>query len=77
MINNLSSVNRYSKVRVTSSKIDAVLTQLTLSYTSILIHHLIFAGIEISTDHSAKDHLNLISFRVTDLMRSKIQCKEQ
>jgi len=58
-----------------ASKINAVLIQLTLDYLSILIHHLLIAGQNLNTDKVTKDHLNLVSFRVTDLMRSKIQCK--
>ena len=49
MLNNLSSVNRYGNTRTASSKINAVLTELTLKYVSKLIHHLIKAGIGIKT----------------------------
>ena len=46
----VSSVNRFTETRTVSSKINAVLTSLMLSYTHLLIHHLLKAGRQISTD---------------------------
>jgi hypothetical protein len=71
-----SSVNRYSETRTASSKINAVLTSLMLNYTNALIHHLLKAGEAIKTDPQNPHHINLVSFRVSDLMRSKLQCSE-
>ena len=39
-----SSVARFNETRVLSSQVNAVLTKLILSYTNILIHHLLKAG---------------------------------
>jgi hypothetical protein len=71
-----SSVNRYSSTRTTSSKMNAVLTSLMLKYTNALIYHLLKAGEAIQTDPHNIHHINLVSFRVSDLMRSKLQCSE-
>ena len=75
----VSSVARFTETRVASSKINAVLTSLMLNYTNILIHHLIKAGERILTRTSlsvAYASINLVVFRVSDLMRSKLQCSE-
>jgi hypothetical protein len=71
----VSSVSRYSETRTVSSKINAVLTSLMLNYTNLLIHHLLKAGRMILTE-SGYQNINLIIFRVSDLMRSKFQCTE-
>jgi hypothetical protein len=71
----VSSVSRYTETRTVSSKINAVLTSLMLDYTNTLIHHLLKAGQKISTDKGYQN-LNLVSFRVSDLLRSKLQCSE-
>jgi hypothetical protein len=47
-----------------------------LNYTNALIHHLLKAGEAIKTDPQHPHHINLVSFRVSDLMRSKLQCSE-
>jgi hypothetical protein len=70
-----SSVNRYTSTRTVSSKINTVLTSLMLNYTNILIHHLLRAGQQIYTDEKYQN-INLVVFRVGDLMRSKLQCSE-
>lgn len=70
-----SSILRYASTRETSSKIKSVLTSLMLTYTNILIHHLLRAGHQIWTDKFYQN-LNLINFKVSDLMRSKIECTE-
>lgn len=44
-------------------------------YINILIHHLIKAGYNIR-DGTEHYNINLIIFRVNDLMRSKLQCTE-
>lgn len=67
-----SHVCRYTDTRIASSKINAVLTSHMLKYTSILIHHLLKAGREIMTNRK-EQNINLIVFRVSDLLRSKIQ----
>ena len=73
-------VKRYSETRRASSKVNAVLTSLMLDYANILIHHLLKAGKNIMSDepiHGSSHHnLNLIVFRISDLMRSKLQCTE-
>ena len=68
-----SSVFRYASTRTVSSKIDTVLTSLMLSYTNVLIHHLLKAGQNICTDQNYQN-INLIVFKISDLMRSKLQC---
>ena len=40
----VSSVSRFTETRTVSSKINAVLASLMLSYTNVLIHHLLIAG---------------------------------
>ena len=71
----VSSISRYTETRTISSKINAVLTSLMLNYTNMLIHHLLKAGQNILTQKGYED-INLLIFRVSDLMRSKLQCKE-
>jgi hypothetical protein len=61
---------------VVASKINAVLTYLMLNYLNLLIHHLVKAGVTISTDYS-NQNISLVVFRVSDLMRSKLQCTER
>jgi hypothetical protein len=58
-----------------SSKINAVLTKLMLNYTNMLIHHLLKAGQHILTE-KGHQNINLVVFRVSDLMRSKYKCTE-
>jgi hypothetical protein len=45
-------------------------------YTSILIDHLVRAGRDIETDKRFQDSINLVVFRVSDLLRAKFQCSE-
>jgi hypothetical protein len=73
----VSSVNRYTSTRQVSSKINAVFTSLMLKYVNILIHHLLKAGQMIWSDNNSFENLNLIVFRVSDLMRSKLHCTEK
>ncbi len=47
-----------------------------LNYLNLLIHHLVKAGVTISTDYS-NQNISLVVFRVSDLMRSKLQCTER
>ena len=47
-----------------------------LQYTNILIHHLLKAGERTRTSNYDYVNLNLVVFRVSDLMRSKFQCSE-
>ena len=47
-----------------------------VSYTNVLIHHLLRAGRDIKTTYYKYYNINLISFRVSDIMRSKLQCSE-
>jgi hypothetical protein len=73
----ISSVSRYTETRTVSSKINAVLTSLMLDYVNTLIHHLLKAGKNITTDkNKGNRNINLVSFRVSDLLRSKLQCSE-
>ena len=67
------SVCRYGQVRKVASKINAVLTYLTLNHLNLLIHHLLRAGIDIKTETWSKE-ISLVVFRVSDLLRSKLQC---
>lgn len=71
-----SSVGRYGEIRTIASKINAVLTSLTLQYTNTLIHHLLRAGKNIKTESLGDCDINLVVFRVSDLLRSKLQCSE-
>lgn len=71
-----SSVSRYTQTRKVSSKINAILTFLMVSYTSQLIHHLLRAGFQIEDGKGGKQNINLLVFRVSDLMRAKLQCSE-
>ena len=71
----VSSVTRFTQTRTTSSKINAVLTTLMLNYNNLLIHHLLKAGSTILTDKGWQN-INLVGFKVSDLMRSKFQCSE-
>lgn len=70
-----SSVGRYTETRTVASKINAVLTSLMLKYTSTLIHHLLVAGQKIETNFG-EVNINLVVFRVSDLLRAKFQCSE-
>lgn len=70
-----SNVSRYSDTRTVASKINTVLTFLMLKYLNLLIHNLLQAGIGIYTDKGFQN-INLIVFRVSDLLRSKLQCTE-
>ena len=47
-----------------------------LNYTNLLIHHLIRAGEQIRVDEGFYKNINLVIFRVSDLLRSKFQCSE-
>lgn len=69
-------VCRYSDTRALASKINSLLTHFMLKYLNLLIHHLIRAGNKIQTERLDCDKLSLVVFRVSDLMRSKIQCSE-
>ena len=44
-------------------------------YLCVLIHHILKAGSDIWTG-SSKQNINLVVFRVNDLLRSKFQCNE-
>ena len=66
---------RYTETRAVSSKINALITSLMVRYTSLLIHHLLKAGEEMWTSKGFKN-INLIVFRVSDLLRAKLQCSE-
>ncbi len=46
-----------------------------LNYTNVLIHHLLKAGEQIDTNFRNKS-INLVVFRVSDLLRGKLQCNE-
>jgi hypothetical protein len=46
-----------------------------LSYTNILIHHLLKAGQNIRTERGYQD-INLVGFSLGDLLRSKYMCSE-
>ena len=74
----MSSVTRFTETRQISSKINAVLASLILNYTNILIHHLVKAGTDIwTTSYGGSNRtIDLVSFKVSDIMRSKLQCSE-
>ena len=46
-----------------------------LNYTNVLIHHLLKAGEQIDTNYRYQN-INLVVFRVSDLLRGKLQCNE-
>ena len=54
---------------------NAVLSSLMLNYINILIHHLLKAG-QLITINNQTFNLNLVIFRVNDMLRSKIQCSQ-
>ena len=75
----VSSVNRFTETRTASSKVSAVLTSLMLKYVNILIHHLLRAGkstFGLKNGHLGYENFNLVTFQVSDLLRSKYQCSE-
>ena len=47
-----------------------------LKYISALIHHLLKAGRGIYTWKHTYENINLVTFRISDLMRAKYQCTE-
>ena len=53
-----------------------MLSTFLLKYINILIHSLLKAGQGIMTDTHKIENLNLVIFRVSDLMRSKLHCKD-
>ena len=54
-----------------------MLTNLMLQYLNVLIHHLLQAGKQLQTTSSYDlFDIDLVVFRVSDLMRSKLQCTE-
>jgi len=69
-----SFVARFGETRTVSSKVKAVLTSLMVNYTNLLIHHLLKAGQKIYTDRFQYHNINLVIFRLGDLLRSKLQC---
>lgn len=58
-------------MRFVSSQINALLVELMRKYLCILIHHLLKAGASIN-----QQCINLVVFRVHDLLRSKYECNE-
>ncbi len=46
-----------------------------LNYTNVLIHHLLKVGEQIGTNYGIAN-INLVVFRVSDLLRGKLQCNE-
>jgi hypothetical protein len=63
-----SYLKRFTEVRTASSQINAILIEFTRKYLCLLIHHLIRAG------DIGWANINLVVFRVGDLLRSKLQC---
>ena len=55
---------------------NAMLTEFTHKYLCILIYHLLEAGAEINDHGFNLQHVNMVSFRVCDLLRSKFECTE-
>lgn len=47
-----------------------------LTYTNTLIHHLLKAGQGITDSNWNNNNLSLVVFRVSDLLRAKLQCNE-
>jgi len=69
------NVYRFTQTREVSTKINAVLTSLMVEYISVLIHHLLKAGNEIrDKDRTYIGNINLVVFKVSDLMRAKFKC---
>jgi hypothetical protein len=72
-------VHRYSHTRSVASKINAILASISLKYVNILIHHLLKAGKDIESTGigtQKRKNINLVVFRISDLMRAKLQCSE-
>jgi hypothetical protein len=55
---------------------NAVLIKYMIKYINILIDKLINAGKSVFVDFEEKT-INLVSFRIGDLMRARLQCSEQ
>ena len=53
-----------------------MLTEFTHKYLCILIYHLLEAGEGIDDHGWNKQHINMVSFKVGDLLRSKFECTE-
>ncbi len=47
-----------------------------LTYTNILIYHLLKAGERVRITNDMEKNINLVVFRVSDLLRAKLQCNE-
>ena len=47
-----------------------------LTYTNTLIHHLLKAGQGFTDSNWRDKNLSLVVFRVSDLLRAKLQCNE-
>lgn len=70
-----SFVKRFSDTRETASKMNAVLIKFMIKYINILIDFLIMVGKEVLVDFQEKT-INLVSFRIGDLMRTRLQCTQ-
>lgn len=73
------NIYRFTQTREVSSKINAVLTSLMVEYLSVLIQHLRKAGRNITESEGSNTevfvgHINLVVFKVSDLMRAKFKC---
>ena len=70
-------VRRYTETRTVASKINAILTSLMLNYVSILIHHLLrSATVVLEDERRTTANINLVVFKISDIIRSKLQCSE-
>jgi hypothetical protein len=58
-----------------ASKMNALLIQFMKEYVSGLIKLLVDAG-KVNIEHREQIHINLVVFKIGDLMRSKIHCSE-
>lgn len=66
-------LKRFTEIRSASSQINTILIEFTRKYLCLLIHHLIRAGSCIGMHNN---RINLLVFRVGDLLRSRVHCRE-
>ena len=62
-------LKRFDETRYTASQVNFTLVSAMQEYLATLIHYLLNAGVV-----GQYGHINLVSFRISDLIRSKLQC---
>ena len=74
-----SFIGPFSHTYTLSQKINIILTSFIRQYLNILIHHLLLAGQNINGDSQGRNrmyNINLVSLRISDLLRSKFKCSD-